>query len=457
MNKKKVPFFEQLINFIIEYNWQFIIVSGFFLVFFEIIEPLVKNEPITNPFHLSEILFFLTLLMLVRILFVYLVQANAAKSRTLDILHHKHSIGMELTKLKDWEVFKNELVKLPGQIVAVEASRLHIINAISGQLELAARWDKKDGAGTTDFQKDCIHCIKNRSKDEFLAGVCIDEPAVHDTEPFLQELCIPINYGDDLLGLLQFKLQDGHRLAPQQIEIFENIRSELGLVLKVKQEQRTLSEMQHAKTALAERRTISTFIHDQLGQNLGYMHLKLDQLVENNSIKEIKTVHTELKRLRDVANESYEIVRDILKTIRSETVPNITNLLQEQARIVSRRANFELDFKTLGKPLPLLPITQQIVFFTFCEVLSNVEKHADASKVGVLIVWNDGILDITVTDNGKGFEPDLVKSDNHFGLNIVRERIVGVHGQLVINSTGNSGTIVSMSVPFQTIGEKVAI
>jgi len=241
-----------------------------------------------------------------------------------------------------------------------------------------------------------------------------------------------------------------------QIEILENIRTEIALILKVSQEQSALSEMELARTALAERRNISTFIHDQLGQNLGYLHLRLDQMLENDSIKELISVQTELKRLRDVANDSYGIVRDILKTMRSETVPNFTNLLQEQARSVSSRANFVLDFKSIGKPIPLLPGIQQAIFFSFCEVLSNIEKHAGANKVDILVTWNDGILDISVADDGKGFESEKTREENHFGLHIMHERISGVRGMLSVNSAANSGTVVSISVPIQLIQKVIA-
>jgi signal transduction histidine kinase len=254
-----------------------------------------------------------------------------------------------------------------------------------------------------------------------------------------------------LLALIQIKPKDGIRLSAEQIETFENIVPEIALSLMASQEQETLREMQNTRTALAERRTVSTFIHDQLGQNLGFLHLKLDQLVENEIIQKDKVVQTDLKRLREVANESYEIVRDILKAIRSETTPNITNLLQEQARSVSRRASFKLDFQTIGKPVPLSSVIQQSVFFTFCEILNNVEKHANANKVDVLIAWNDGILDVSVADDGEGFEPEQTQGDDHFGLQIMKERMAGIKGKILINSGHDSGTVVSISVPIRSL------
>ena len=206
---------------------------------------------------------------------------------------------------------------------------------------------------------------------------------------------------------------------------------------------------------MAERRMVSTYVHDQLGQNLGYMHLKLDQLGTSGIVTDFKDVQKELNRLREVANESYEIVRDILKKLQPETIPHLTNLLNEHARTVSRRAKFALNFKSVGKPLQLASDTQQIVFFTFREILSNVEKHASADKVDVLVVWDDGFLDVSVTDNGKGFDPRMVRKDEHFGLDIMQERITNIKGKLMINSSTDSGTVISISIPLGSTKEVI--
>jgi signal transduction histidine kinase len=205
--------------------------------------------------------------------------------------------------------------------------------------------------------------------------------------------------------------------------------------------------MQSAQVAMAERRTISSFVHDQLGQNLGYMHLKLDQLGTNENVTKLPGIQSELNRLRDVANESYEIVRDILKKMQTETIPHLTNLLQEHARTVSRRAKFELNFRTAGNRVHLTPNIQQIIFFTFREILSNVERHAGATKVDVLVSWSANTLAISIADDGRGFDPDRFPRDEHFGLEITEERIANIKGKFTINSSADSGTVVAMSIP----------
>ena len=450
MNRNSVSLSNRLINWIIRYNLPIIAFWAFLLCFFEVIEPLLKNEPLTDPFHVLEILFFLTLLILVRILINHLIMANASQKRTLEILNFKHDISLELAKVENWDVLRNELVRLPCRIAIVETSRLHILNSMSGKLELVAHWEE-GGVNTSGFQTQCEQCLRMMLQEESPVRKCTTAVNAMPEKTSAEEYCIPLNYGNELLGLIQIRLAFGEKLSQDQLELFENIRDDVALILKINQEQSALTEMQLAKTALAERRTVSMFIHDQLGQNLGYLHLKLDQLIGNKIFSGNKEIQAELKRLCDVSNDSYNIVRDILKTIRSDTIPNLSNLLKEQSRTVSRRAKFELDFKTVGMPIPLLPALQQSIFFTFCEILSNVEKHSGASKVMVHVAWKDDMLNISVTDDGTGFEPAMVKDDERFGLHIMQERISSINGKLIINSSIGTGTTVSLSVPLQGI------
>ena len=155
----------------------------------------------------------------------------------------------------------------------------------------------------------------------------------------------------------------------------------------------------------------------------------------------------DLTRLRDAASASNEILRGILITNRPETTPVLTNILREHARKISQRANFELDFNIQGKPMPISQEVGQAVFFAFQELLSNVEKYSEASHAYVLLKWSDDHLELTVSDNGKGFDANNVDHTQHFGLDIMQERITRVNGSMQLDTNENSGTSVMISLP----------
>jgi signal transduction histidine kinase len=235
--------------------------------------------------------------------------------------------------------------------------------------------------------------------------------------------------------------------------LFINIGDEIAVALRASQNHRRVLELQSVQAAMAERRLVSAYVHDQLGQDLGYLHLKLDQLGKDKSIRKSKELQVQLNQLQSVANESYEKVRDILRKIQPETIPHLTNVLQEHARRISQRAKFSLHFRSTGSPVNLSPAAQHMIFSIFYETFNNIEKHARANNVDVAVVWQDRCLDISISDNGVGFESGTAREEDHFGLTILHERIAKLNGTLAIDSSTASGTMVSISIPLNQTGE----
>ena len=138
---------------------------------------------------------------------------------------------------------------------------------------------------------------------------------------------------------------------------------------------------------------------------------------------------------------------ETLKRLQPETIPHLTNLLKEHATRVARTANFTLNFVCSGAPIQLSQHTQQTIFYAFHEILNNVQKHSMANVVDVCINWSDSCLEISIVDNGVGFDPASAQKNEHFGLEILRERIAQVGGHLLIDSSPAQGTSISIAVP----------
>jgi two-component system sensor histidine kinase DegS len=250
---------------------------------------------------------------------------------------------------------------------------------------------------------------------------------------------------------LFFKLDAGSSLTEEQVDIFENIGDDIATVLKAGQDRKILYEIRTSEAALAERREVSHYLHDHLGQSLGYLHIKMDQLISQKNQYSLEAVYEGLETMRAAVNESYEIVRGILETIHFETTPVLTNLLLEHARKISQRANFQIDFKTKGQPINLPTEVQRAIFYAFEESLNNAEKHARASKIGILAEWGLDHFILTISDNGIGFNPQSIDTDQHFGMEILKERMAKVNGRITLTTSENSGTIVIIYIPKPSI------
>jgi signal transduction histidine kinase len=81
--------------------------------------------------------------------------------------------------------------------------------------------------------------------------------------------------------------------------------------------------------------------------------------------------------------------------------------------------------------------------------LNNIEKHANATEVGMELTWNEDALELGVTDNGCGFDPHKVQYGSHYGLKFLRERADLLNGSLTIQSAMDSGTHIKLRVPYE--------
>jgi signal transduction histidine kinase len=89
------------------------------------------------------------------------------------------------------------------------------------------------------------------------------------------------------------------------------------------------------------------------------------------------------------------------------------------------------------------------LFYIFRESLTNVEKHAQASRVAVQICWEENDLRMYVEDDGRGFDLLDTPSGSHYGLKFMRERAELLKGSLSIHSAVGSGTKLEACVPYE--------
>jgi signal transduction histidine kinase len=98
--------------------------------------------------------------------------------------------------------------------------------------------------------------------------------------------------------------------------------------------------------------------------------------------------------------------------------------------------------------LVVAPAATAAVLRVLGEALSNAERHAEASRVDVSLATADGVLELRVADDGRGFagpQGEAARSpDGHFGLTLMRDRAAEVGGRLSITSSPGGGTTVAL-------------
>jgi signal transduction histidine kinase len=403
--------------------------------------------------HIFELGMYLALLFVVGVLIDMLITEVRIQNQTREILDYKHKLSLEFAGYHDWEGLVNHIVRFPGQVAPVRRVCLFVSDPISGQFIPSAQWSSEE-AGTVDFCliEECQDCLSTEVKEDVTFFLCASQESVSRGDPSSRKYCLIFHYGSRVLGFMPLLLEPGKELTESQVQLFENIADDIAIALQAGKDRQSFYEMRNSETALAERRDVSHYLHDHLGQSLGFLHIKMDQLIMEKDSLSVKKVYDDLEQMRSAVNESYEIVRGILETIHSETSPSLTNLMVEYARKISQRSNLKIDFKTNGKPTSLDPDIQRAVFYAFEESLSNAEKHSQASKVDILADWGKDQLKLTISDDGVGFNPGTVDTDQHFGMEILNERMAKVNGRITLTTSENLGTVVDIRVPHSMDG-----
>ena len=193
---------------------------------------------------------------------------------------------------------------------------------------------------------------------------------------------------------------------------------------------------------------IARDLHDTIGQNIGYLRMRLDHLSETG-VKTHKTMDMEITNMLKVANESYDLIRGTLNVLQSGGLADPLALFIQYANQVEERSPFTVEVSSLGEPRPLAPNQVRQLFFVFREALSNIEKHSKANKASVQLNWVDDGLTLMIGDDGRGFRLDDTQVRNHYGLKFMRERIESIRGVFSVETNHDKGTRIEISLPYE--------
>jgi len=188
----------------------------------------------------------------------------------------------------------------------------------------------------------------------------------------------------------------------------------------------------------AERARIAKDLHDQVGQSLTALRLGLEALDATPSATQA---------LRGLVETTLADVRRISRELRPPALDELglEVALKRMVREMAEYAGIESDvFIHCKEPLP--PELETVLYRVAQEALTNVLRHARATRVSVLLKERDRELQLVVEDDGTGFDPKEAAT-NRSGLVGMRERVELVGGEMVIESAPGKGTAIYARVP----------
>ena len=203
-----------------------------------------------------------------------------------------------------------------------------------------------------------------------------------------------------------------------------------------------------------ERNILAREIHDDLGQILIAMKIDLG-LLKQNVLKTVGT--TDYDDLQNQFNDLSKMVdntlisaRRIMTDLRPEVLDMIgfTETVKQHLNHFQQRHKIECNFENHTKILKLNSDQSVALFRIVQEALNNVAKHSRASHVNVLLNHTNDKLSLDIVDNGIGFDPNENINTDSYGLIGIRERVLLLDGELIIDSTKGKGTTIHIIMPY---------
>lgn len=199
-----------------------------------------------------------------------------------------------------------------------------------------------------------------------------------------------------------------------------------------------------------ERKRVSRELHDGVGQLL-YSILMMLKFFKK-SVKDEKMIN-ELENIERITDDTMEEVKNIAHQLRPSSLDDLGFIPAIRSHIEQYRQTFQIDveLKIEGYQKRLHPDIETALFRICQEALNNAAKYSKASSIEVSIVIVNHEVQLTIEDNGVGFNLQDVRERASQGLGLygIKERATLIDGQAEIFSTENVGTKIYIRVPIE--------
>jgi len=237
---------------------------------------------------------------------------------------------------------------------------------------------------------------------------------------------------------------------------------EMAAALEQRQAERQRTEMEltrsqelfrslstHLQEVREEERTrIARKIHDDLGQAMTALKIDLSWL-DKKLPDDQDLIREKLRSMVSLINESIETVHNVSEDLRPGILDDfgLSAAIEWQAEEFQKRTGIECRTSLPPDEIELSRENSTNLFRIVQESLTNVIRHANATKVQINFKEEDGILLLEVVDNGRGISGSAISNPKSFGLIGIKERVHSLGGKVDFAGIANEGTRVTVKLP----------
>lgn len=426
---------------------------------------LVQLQPEINP-ELTPLvwgLFFFLAVLVISICSFVLLEAivglqDRQRMRELSILNEVHQT---LDEFHDLNSLLNRALDKLLQIIKTDSGELYLADEQSNELAHVLHRGILEDVMKKEIQLHLTDWIKDESarlnRQVLVGNLDNFNRDVVDSlikAGFHSLAFIPLKTRSGTSGVICLFSRNRDQFKPHEAKLMLNIGNRIAVAI----EKARLYEKVQAVAVLEERERISSELHDGLAQVLGYVITKSQ--ATRQLLRKMITANDYLVELENVAQEVYTDTREAILGLRTAISgnKNMISALREYASRFNQIHNIRTELSVGDRIIPSLPpqIELQVIRIVQ-EALSNIRKHAEATRASIKVTATDDAVTVIIEDDGRGFDVNS-KNDgdwSKFGLRNMKVRADSIHAVLLIESRPEYGTTVSLRIPLTFSQEPV--
>jgi two-component system sensor histidine kinase DegS len=263
---------------------------------------------------------------------------------------------------------------------------------------------------------------------------------------------MPFDYFDELT---MNSIAGQAAVALENNLLYKNINQLLQSYVE-QNEKLTMLSSKILKAHEEERKRIAREIHDGPAQSVASLALKVELCKKKLQDGPFDTFSQELDKLGDFVRSTSREIRTIIYDLKPSYLDDgLFSAVQNHIKVCKDNTNLNIDLQTSGNDSNLEYYIVSTLFRIVQEALTNIDKHAKASKVNVTIEISQNTLLLNIEDNGMGFDSTCfeqsknVGASRSFGIEGMKERVGLINGIIEISSILYKGTIIKVEVPLK--------
>ena len=267
---------------------------------------------------------------------------------------------------------------------------------------------------------------------------------IAEVEGIRSVLSVPITIDGQIFGVFGMDYCQPRSFSAADKHLFLALTQRAAMAI----ENASLYEQAEQAAILEERQRLARELHDSVTQSLYSVMLLAEAGRRMTSASDLHHTEQYLTRIGETAQQALKEMRLMVFEMRPLALQNagLVEALQQRLDAVEKRSGIQARLLVTGR-LALPAHMEEELYRIAQEALNNSLKHAASTVTTVRIHADQAGIQVTVTDNGKGFDPQAIGDQGGMGMSSMRERAGRLRGELAIQSTPGEGTTIQIQVP----------